>query len=134
MKTRRSLMLIGALLVSVMLCSLSLPPQEQDRPKNLKVLPKDISHEELEAVMKGFKNALGVKCGFCHSPQKDDPKKLDFASDDNEHKATAREMMKMTKRINKKFFNGRPALSVTCYTCHNGNKEPKTQPEEVPAK
>lgn len=133
MKIKGSLIVMSGLLLSVALCSLSLPQQEprQEKAKNLKVLPKDISHEELENVMRGFKNALGVKCSFCHDPRKDDPKKLDFAGDDNKHKAIARDMMRMTARINKKYFreNGHETLKVTCFTCHNGNEEPKSQPE-----
>lgn len=116
-----------SLLVAVTLCSLSLP-QQPEKAKNLKVLPRDISHEELENVMRGFKDALGVKCSFCHAPRKDDPKKLDFASDENEHKEIARDMMRMTARINKKFFKNRQVAAVTCYTCHRGNEEPVSQP------
>ncbi|GAA0563431.1 hypothetical protein GCM10009415_52080 [Chitinophaga japonensis] len=117
-----------SLLIAVTLCSLSLP-QQHENPKNLKVLPKDISHEELENVMRGFKDALGVKCGFCHAPRKDDPKKLDFASDENEHKAVARDMMRMTARINKKYFKSHQVAAVSCYTCHRGNEEPVSKPE-----
>jgi predicted metal-binding protein len=129
---KRSYLLTGALLAAVTLCSLSLP-QDDKKPKNLKVLPKNISHEELENVMRGFKNALGVKCNFCHAQQQDDPKKLDFASDDNEHKAVARDMMRMTLRINKKYFKGHETMAVSCYTCHRGSQEPKIQPDATAA-
>lgn len=129
MKIKGSLVITSGLILSIALCSLSMPPQEREKAKNLKVLPKDISHEELDSVMKGFKTALGVKCGFCHDPRKDDPKKLDFAGDNNEHKAIARDMMRMTARINKKYFKGIDPMPVTCYTCHQGNKEPKAGPD-----
>lgn len=125
---KRSFVLLMTLFIAVTLCSLSLP-QDPPKAKNLKVLPKDISHEELDNVMKAFKNSLGVKCGFCHAPQKDNPQKLDFASDDNEHKDVAREMMRMTAKINKKYFKGSQPMAVTCYTCHHGNEEPKSVPE-----
>lgn len=125
---KRSFLLTGALLTAVTLCSLSLP-QQHEKPKNLKVLPRNISHEELENVMRGFKNALGVKCNFCHAQQKDNPQKLDFASDENEHKAVARDMMRMTQRINKKYFKGHETMAVTCYTCHRGSEEPKVKPD-----
>lgn len=124
-----------SLLMAVLLCSLSLP-QEEKKPVNLKVLPKNISHEELDKIMHGYKQALGVKCNFCHAASKTDPKKLDFASDEKEEKETARDMMRMTKRINKKFFKGgtdekgQPMMTVTCYTCHHGNEEPGKMPEE----
>lgn len=130
MKIKGSLIVVSGLLVSVVLCSLSLP-QQHERAKNLKVLPKDISHEELDKVMKDFKTALGVKCSFCHNPRKDDPKKPDFADDNNEHKDIARDMMRMTARINKKNFKGMDPMPVTCYTCHQGNKEPKSTPDIV---
>jgi len=129
---KRSFVLLMTLFIAVTLCSLSLP-QDPPKAKNLKVLPKDISHEELDNVMKAFKNSLGVKCGFCHAPQKDNPQKLDFASDDNEHKDVAREMMRMTAKINKKYFKGNQPMAVTCYTCHHGNEEPKSTPEVAEA-
>jgi ABC-type uncharacterized transport system substrate-binding protein len=125
---KNSILLMASVLLSVTLCSLSLP-QQHEKAKNLKVLPKNISHEELDNVMKGFKEALGVKCSFCHAPRKDDPKKLDFASDDNDHKKIARDMMRMTQRINKKHFKGQTAEAVTCYTCHRGHDEPLTSPQ-----
>lgn len=102
---------------------------QTEGPKNLKVLPKNVSHEELEKVMKGFNAALGVKCNFCHAPKSNGEKGLDFASDENPHKNIAREMMKMTNKINKKYFKHEHAgviQNITCETCHNGNKEPKT--------
>lgn len=125
---KNSILLMASVLLSVTLCSLSLP-QQHEKAKNLKVLPKNISHEELDNVMKGFKEALGVKCNFCHAPRKDDPKKLDFASDDNDHKKIARDMMRMTQKINKKYFKGQTAEAVTCYTCHRGHDEPLTSPQ-----
>src|SRR5690606_32103791 len=69
--------------------------KQEYRAKNLKVLPKDISKDELDEVMDGFKAALGVKCGHCHAPSTIDPKKLDFASDEKIEKEIARKMMKM---------------------------------------
>jgi len=76
-------------------------PKEEPKPTNLKVLPKNISHDELISTMKEFNVALGVKCGFCHAPSKEDPKKLDFASDENHKKDIGRAMIKMTKRSTK---------------------------------
>ncbi|RZK29591.1 MAG: c-type cytochrome, partial [Hymenobacter sp.] len=62
-------------------------------------------NDEMQLIMKGFKTALGVKCGFCHAQSKADPSKMDFASDENKHKDVARDMLRMTTRINKKFFD-----------------------------
>src|SRR5580658_5467104 len=81
-------------------------PPDEHKNKNLKVLPKNISHEDLDKIMDGFKAALGVKCNFCHAPFKDTTNHhLDFASDDKPEKNIARHMMRMTTKINKKFFS-----------------------------
>jgi len=106
-------------------------PPEPPKPKNLKILPKNISHEDLEKVMDGFKAALGVRCDFCHAAVKDSSvHRLDFASDEKPEKNIAREMMKMTTKINKKFFSynkneqGERADIIECMTCHRGNPHP----------
>jgi hypothetical protein len=98
--------------------------------KNLKVLPKNITHDQLDSVMHMFNNSLGVKCNFCHASQKDNPKKLDFASDEKGEKNAAREMFKMTERINKKFFHFKkdadhPIPPVGCFSCHHGDPHPE---------
>ena len=100
---------------------------------NLKVLPKDISEDDLMHVMHNFNSSLGVKCTFCHEAGADG--KLDFPSDGNKHKNKAREMMKMTMGINKKYFKTKDpqAFKVTCYTCHSGKPHPEKvspMPEE----
>lgn len=101
--------------------------------KNLQVLPQDISKEELDAVMDSFKAALGVKCSFCHAPGSDG--KMDWASDENEHKDVARGMMRMVMEINTNHFGtSNPAeFKVDCFTCHHGEKIPATGHSEQPA-
>lgn len=107
--------------------------RDEPRYKNLKVLPKGITKPEMDSVMKHFTASLGVKCNFCHMRTADN-KEWDFASDGNKHKLVAREMMKMTKKLNKKYFNVtenkgmNTALMVSCYTCHNGKAEPAVSP------
>ncbi|HEX7366257.1 MAG TPA: c-type cytochrome [Pelobium sp.] len=123
------------LFTSAIICVISLaamvPSQQKDdhQAKNLKVLPKDISHEELKKVMSDFKTALGVKCDFCHAKSKADATKLDFASDEKEEKLIARDMMRMTYKINKKYFKHHEGddnvAAIQCVTCHRGNKEPE---------
>jgi Photosynthetic reaction centre cytochrome C subunit len=107
-------------------------PTEEHKYKNLKVLPKNISKEDLDKVMDGFKAALGVKCSFCHAPSKDTAQKWpDFASDAKPEKGVARYMMKMTAKINKKFFSdnkneaGQPVPAIACMTCHRGKEHPE---------
>jgi hypothetical protein len=106
-------------------------PPEPPKYKNLKILPKDISKADLDKVMDHFKAALGVKCSFCHAPSKDTAQKWpDFASDDKPEKLIARKMMKMTSKINKKFFSdnkndqGVTVAAVECMTCHRGSPHP----------
>ncbi len=99
--------------------------------KNLKVLPKNISSKDLSKIMvDDFSDGLGVACGFCHAENKD-THKPDYASDEKPEKSIAREMMRMTMKINKRFFKiGRPvigssSLAVTCSTCHRGAAFPE---------
>ncbi len=107
------------------------PGPEEHKPHNLKVLPRNIRHDELKKVMEGFKNGLGVKCGFCHAKNASDSTHLDFASDAKPEKDVARGMMKMAMKINRKYFHdskdddGKP-VTVSCYTCHHGHHDPET--------
>ena len=103
--------------------------------KNLKVLPKDISKADMDSVMKHFTQSLGVKCNFCHARLDNEKKDWDFASDSIEHKRTARYMVGMTKKINKKYFEDdiknidMPQMNeITCYSCHNGREHPAKKP------
>lgn len=125
----KKIITISAILGLVALLSAFIPQQGDQKAKNLKVLPKNISHDELKNIMDDFKVALGVKCNFCHAARKDDPSKLDFASDENEHKEIARKMMRMTAKINKSYFNKKQEdgslKAISCATCHNGAKHPK---------
>lgn len=84
---------------------------------------------EFEREMQHFVQAIGVSCGGCHLPRGD------FASDENPRKIKARQMIAMTKALNKEFFpdhkttEGESTLGrVTCYTCHQGDVKPKTAP------
>ena len=106
-------------------------PAPQGGYKNLQVLPKDITKENLEKVMRSFNDALGVKCAFCHVHTGDDWKTgWDHASDDKEEKGIARHMLKMTMDINANYFNFENSTRtdtirvVTCVTCHRGIAHP----------
>ena len=105
------------------------------KERNLKVLPKDISDEKLDSIMQTYNIALGVKCNFCHVPYigfiplgtKDT---LDYASDKEPMKETARKMMLMVIDINSEnfWFNKNEIKeylhTVTCKTCHRGEAYP----------
>jgi hypothetical protein len=128
----RTIFTLTILLSLVVFMSAFMPIKQERIYKNLKVLPKDISKEDLGTVMDGFKTSLGVKCNYCHAPSETEKGKLDFASDAKPEKGTARMMMIMTAKINKKYFhikdvkNPNAILPVSCITCHNGNERPKT--------
>jgi hypothetical protein len=127
MKINRKLLLIAALTVPVTIVAAtttSTPPEEQYT--NLKVLPKNIAPKDLKKIMiSDFEDGLGVGCNFCHAEGKE-VGELDFASDAKPEKNIAREMMRMTLGINKKYLKikhpmiGSEGLVVTCNTCHNG--------------
>jgi hypothetical protein len=121
---------IGIFALTVVGMAATRPPQEEG-PKNLKVLPKHISHEELGKIMDSWKAALGVKCSFCHAASADSSNHhLDFASDAKPEKNIARSMYKMTGKINKKYFSfnkddkGDVIPAISCVTCHRGSPHP----------
>ncbi|MEO6520199.1 MAG: c-type cytochrome [Mucilaginibacter sp.] len=107
--------------------------EEKHEWKNLKVLPKNISEKELDHVMDEWRDALGVKCGFCHARDAATGKN-DFASDAKPEKEMARKMYTMTAKINKKWFkedksdkNSKDMLAaITCFACHHGAAHPET--------
>lgn len=102
------------------------------RYKNLKVLPKNTTKEEMDSLMHHFAASLGKKCNYCHVFN-EEQKKMDFAADGKKEKETAREMWKMTAKLNKKYFDIKDSkrldtkLEVTCFTCHRGAEHPETQ-------
>ena len=115
---------LAALVIITAAATADKAPQEQY--KNLKVLPKDISSRDLQSIMADdFEDGLGVTCNFCHANAKDGHG-LDFVSDAKPEKEIARQMMRMTIGLNKKYFKlkhpsiGSDALTVTCTTCHKG--------------
>ena len=120
-------------------------------PKNLQVLPKDFTRQQVVAVMNTFTAALGVRCEHCHVEDPNAPAggpppggppagapgggrggpPLKFDSDDKETKKIAREMLKMVGDINTKYLplTGRTIGErdrVSCETCHHGLTKPQT--------
>lgn len=77
--------------------------------------------EEMNLIVQG----LGVTCNTCHV-------RGNFASEEKPEKLKARQMLEMTKALNKQYFadykpkEGESVLGrVTCYTCHKGEATPK---------
>jgi hypothetical protein len=103
------------------------PSAAHAKPHNLKVLPKDLSGEDIDKLMRLYQQYLGVPCGYCHE-QDPDTKEIDYASDQNPIKETARFMITMTSDINGKYLgqlgDRRYADPITCGNCHRGQVEP----------
>lgn len=123
--------MIAGLAIGVTLASVTAGTAGERREYvNLKVLPKNISSKDLQHIMiDDFEDGLGVGCGFCHAEQKGSHK-LDYVSDAKPEKQIARNMMRMTLKLNARYFQvhrpglGDPGLVVTCGTCHNGKPMP----------
>jgi hypothetical protein len=109
--------------------------------KNLKILPKNITEKQMDSVMNHFSASLNVGCDFCHIKKAQvmfsNNETWDFATDENKHKLVTRQMMTMTNKLNDGYFpySGKAEdlstiLTVTCYTCHNGNTQPETRPRK----
>jgi hypothetical protein len=114
------------------------PNAAQRQFKNLQVLPKDISRDQLMATMRGFTRGLGVRCNHCHVVATTTPKEeLDFPADAKEEKRNARTMLRMVMDINRNWLvrvdpkNAGEQL-VTCWTCHRGKPEPEAPPPPEP--
>ncbi|HET6231603.1 MAG TPA: c-type cytochrome [Longimicrobiaceae bacterium] len=125
-----------ALLLALALCALPAAARAQQGPQraptNLQVLPKDIPHDSLIAIMRGFTNALGVRCSFCHVMGPDGGMEgADFAADTKPEKRNARVMLQMVRDINSQWLpklpdRSTPPVGVGCITCHRGMPVPTT--------
>jgi len=108
------------------------PPRSFPSPTNLKVLPKDLTGEQVHEIMEKWEGSLGTHCNTCHAA---DPKnigpngrpRLNFADDSKEEKLTARLMYKMMEDINVNYIAKVPNSDegVSCGTCHRGHLGPE---------
>lgn len=102
-----------------------------ETPKNLQVLPKDLTIHQVRDIMNDWADALGVECSTCHVR---DPNNLapngrpryNFADDSKQEKKTARVMYAMTQEINSQFLSKVPnsGIPISCSTCHRGHLSP----------
>lgn len=96
-------------------------------PTNLKVLPSETSIGDVNQLMLRYSQSLGVTCAHCHE-QDQETKQMNFASDANPVKTTARFMISMTSDINNKYLSQlgdrRYAQPITCGNCHQGQTTP----------
>src|SRR5438270_2628914 len=72
---------------------------------NLRVLPPNITHDELIATMRGFARSLGTRCNHCHAANPPgSAEEFEYANDSKPEKRTARTMLLMTADINEKYI------------------------------
>ena len=106
------------------------PPAQEQKPKNLKVLPADLPMRAVRDTMSSYARALGVRCTYCHVGTDGQPQTMNFAADDKPEKEKAREMMRMAAAINGDYLakltaRRTPRIAVGCATCHRGLAEPR---------
>jgi len=127
---------LGVLLVTMVTAPLTAQEIWPDRAENLQVLPVEFPPDRLRAVMRGFSNALGVRCSHCHDGEDGEPlSTYDFASDANPNKKTARRMLEMLSDINEHLSHIEPSgperVNMWCNTCHAGKPRPMTLAETL---
>jgi len=100
-------------------------------PKNLKVLPKDLTGAQVHDIMEDWVDQIGGDCSTCHvrNPSDIGPNgkpRFNFADDSKEEKRTARVMYTMLESINADYVGKVPnsGMPVTCGTCHRGHLSP----------
>ena len=125
-------MKLGRLLVSAILILMPVGVLEAQAPTptvvespNVKVLT-GLYAQQFQEEMNLIVQALGVTCNTCHV-------RGNFASEEKPIKLKARQMLEMTRALNKQYFpdhkpkEGESVLGrVTCYTCHKGETAPKS--------
>ncbi|MBZ0114910.1 MAG: c-type cytochrome [Thermoanaerobaculia bacterium] len=99
---------------------------------NLQLLDPAIEKSELVSIMRDWAGGLGVRCNHCHvGPE--NLRGMDFASDEKATKRSARQMLLMSRAINRELLKDLPivveegrkrAQVVSCYTCHRGMNRP----------
>ena len=109
--------------------------QWPEEPENLQVL-EGFAGQRLAPVMRGFTQALGVRCSHCHVGEEGAPlTTYDFASDEKREKRTARTMLRMLGVINDTLatIERGPGdrVNVWCHTCHAGRPRPMTLAEKL---
>lgn len=101
-------------------------PEAKEPGKNLKVFKgQGLNDESLDEAMDFMASSLGVACMHCHvRDEKTQAWVMD--RDDKPAKQMARQMILMTRAINKTHFKGE--TTVTCATCHKGSTKPEGMP------
>lgn len=109
----------------------SIMAQEDEKPKNLKVLDTAMTHEQVDQLMDKFTTALGVHCDYCHVRNEGpNARGMNFAKDTLPAKESARDMLRMVAAINGDFIGKMKRtdthmVAVQCVTCHRGQPKPE---------
>ena len=90
--------------------------------KNIRVL-NGMPQSQLYPAMRFMATSLGFQCGSCHVIKNGFG---DFPADEKPEKQTARQMIRMVMEINRTLGEERP--TVSCYTCHRGQRSPLGAP------
>jgi hypothetical protein len=90
-------------------------------------LLRGIPVDEFMDTMGMFAAATGMNCVDCHVAESDG--NWSKYAEDNDYKRTTRMMIVMMNTLNQSYFGGRRVL--TCYSCHNGGRRPRTLPNLV---
>src|SRR6478672_3082440 len=130
---KRLTFLYGSLATLLLSASLAAQAPAPAPAKNLQVLPKEWSTQQVLPVMREIAAALGTECGHCHVWTGAGAPGNDFPADVKPEKAKARVMLKMVMDINNTIGTefaklGKPAnqqVKVECVTCHRGQVIPK---------
>lgn len=98
---------------------------------NLRILPPNLTHDQLISTMRGIARSLGVKCNHCHVENPEGSKEqFNFPSDAKSEKNVARTMLRMVRTVNKDYVSkvNEHGVVVGCWTCHRGRTVPETPP------
>ena len=109
-------------------------------PTNLKVLPKDLTGQQVRDVMRKWESDTGAECEECHTadPVKKQPNgrpMMNYADDSKPEKQIARLMFTMTEGLKADQLKKAAALNTaadapvpaefTCGSCHRGKLNPE---------
>ena len=136
MKSFKKLKVLAVLTTFIFIGIAAVKQPINEKFKNLQVLPKNITADSLDKIMDGFNANLGVNCKYCHVRDKK-ADTLIFDADDKSEKEIARNMMRMTMDINKKYFQFNETVTanqvqaVTCFTCHKGTQIPEKEKKGI---
>jgi cytochrome c553 len=122
-----SVLLLGAVLLTVTVSAPSSESAGLTPPRNLRVLPQNSTAADIKELMERYGEELGVTCEYCHA-RNPKTQTLDYVSDDNPAKQTARVMIAMLNDINTKYLaqldDQKYAMPVSCGNCHRGQTDP----------